>query len=152
MFVKVRRNDYDTSGDEFVIAADRMDRSMDNNIITRAILATAGDIAGTVINLDTESFTVNGWIRNPEADSYPDYVSVDTNEWSLSTEMELNLAQAMRTWGPNPSDGFDTLVWGPRERSGMMSSYRVTEDAANGVPEHYDITIEWTHANIIIGD
>jgi len=152
MLVKLRRNNFESSGEEFVLTADRVDRNMSNNLVTRTVLGAAGDVAGKDINLDTESFTIGGWIRSTDPDSYPDYTDTDTSKWKHSTAKERALAEAVRRWGPTVGDGFDTLVWGPRERSGMLSSYRVTEDASSRPPEQYDITIEWTHTNVFIDD
>lgn len=150
--VVLRRNDYDTSGEEFYLKVDKIDRNMSNNIVTRSIIATAGDIAGKKINLDTENYSMNGYIMGTEADTYPSYVSIDTDKWAQATEKEMNLAQAARLWGPDLSDGFDTLIWGPRTISGMISAYNVTENPGSKAPEQYDFTIQWTHTNTYIGD
>lgn len=150
--VRLQRNDFSTSDEEFVLKADKVDRNMSNSLVTKSVLSAAGDIAGKDADLGTESYTVNGYIRNTDADTYPSYVNIDTGQWDPATEKEMNMAQAMRAWGPDTSDGFDDLVWGPRTISGMMSKYTASENTGQSAPEQYDITVEWTHVTIFIGD
>lgn len=150
--VKLRRNDYATSGEEFIMKADKVDRNMSNSLVMKSILSAAGDIAGKDLDLGTENYSINGMIQDSETDTYPAYKSIDTTQWATATEKEMNLAQAMRAWGPDATDGFDTLIWGPRDISGMMSKYTVDENPDSRAPEQYSYTVEWTHVTVYVGD
>ena len=150
--VRFRRNDFDNSDEEFVMKANSIDRSLNNNMVIRSILSAAGDIAGKDVALGTENYTISGLIHNTDPDTYPSYESIDTNEWSYATEKEMNLAQAVRVWGPDADNGFDTLIWGPRERSGMFSSLSTSEDRNQRAPNQYQFSVQWSHTNVYIGD
>jgi hypothetical protein len=150
--VKLQRNDYANSGEEFILKANQVDQAHSNSLVTKSVLSAAGDIAGKDVDLGTINYTLNGSIQAAETDTYPSYVSIDTTTWKTATEKEMNLERAMESWGPDASDGFDDLIWGPRTIPGMMSKYTVSENLNQKAPEQYDYTIEWTHANVYIGD
>lgn len=152
---EIRRNDYATSGVSFNLKSTKAERSMSNNIVTDGILSTAGGLAGKRVNLGFENIQLQGNIKNTQEGTYPtggDNPSVDLSEWNRATEKEMALSHAFRAWGPNANDGFDTLVWGPREITGMFSKLTTTENRTNDGSEQYTYSIEWTHANVYVGD
>ena len=150
--VEIRRNDFAASGEAFQLKADNVKRQMQRNLLTKAVLSAAGDIAGKDIDIGTESYTISGPLRDEQADTYPKYTTIDKSAGGLTaTEKEMNLALAARTWGPDLSDGFDVLRWGPREITGMISEYTADEETADNRPGTYSYTISWTHATVYVG-
>lgn len=152
---EIRRNDHDTSEQVLILKTNKAERSMSNNIVTDGILSTAGGLAGKRVNLGFENIQLQGNIKNTQEGTYPtggSNPSVDLSEWARATEKEMALSHAFRSWGPNASDGFDTLVWGPREITGMFSKLTTTQDRGSDGAEQYTYSIEWTHANVYVGD
>lgn len=153
--VEVRRNDYETSGHRFHLKTVQSERSMSNNIVSQSVLGVAGDIAGKRVNLGFENVQIQGNIKNTQEGTYPtggEYPDIDTAEWGRATEKEMALTHAFRTWGPNVSNGFDTLIWGPREIGGMFSKLTTTQNRSDDGPDQYTFSIEWTHANVYVGE
>lgn len=153
--VEIRRNDYGTSDDVLHLKTRQAERSMSNNLVTEGILGLAGDLAGKRVNLGFENIQLQGDIQNTQEGTYPSgggYPSIDTDEWGRATEKEMALVHAFRTWGPNASDGFDVLHWGPREISGMFSKLTTTQNRSDDGPDQYTFSIEWSHTNIYVGD
>lgn len=150
--VRLTRND---GAEEFNLKANKVERSMGNNLVTKGILSVAGDLAGKNVNLGFENFTLNGKINNTQEGTYPtggDYPDLDLDKWARATEKEMALAHATRAWGPDAADGFDRFEWGPRDRGVMINKYSATENRDKTGPEQYAITLELTHANVYIGD
>jgi hypothetical protein len=147
--LRLRRNDYDTSGDEFVLKANQVERSMSNSIEKAAIIAQAGELAKKEFKFGFEQYTVDGRIVRPDADTYPDgLVSIDTDQYSRAAEKDMAIAEAVRTWGPTAEQGFDRLLWGPRDRTGVISKYIATATPGDTGPAHYAFTLEWDHLTI----
>lgn len=150
--VLLQRND---GADEFNLKVEKWDRSMGNNIVTKGILSTAGDLAGKRVNLGFENYKLNGVIQNTQDGTYPEgggYPSVDETQWKKSTEKEMALAHAARTWGPDSSNGFDLVEIGPRSLGVMISKMSTTENRSKKGPEQYSFTLELTHVDTYIGD
>ncbi|UTF55978.1 hypothetical protein [Natronosalvus rutilus] len=153
--VEVRRNDYGTSGDVLHLKARQAERSMSNNIVTEGLLGLAGDIAGKRVNMGFENVKVQGSIQSTQEGTYPtggNYPDINTDEWGRATEKEMALTHAFRTWGPNSADGFDTLIWGPREISGMFSKLTTTQNRGDNGPDQYTFSFEWSHTDVYVGD
>lgn len=150
--LKLRRNDYSASGEEFMLKASKVEQAHTNSLMMKSVLSAAGDIAGKDVDLGTVNYTVTGDIRASDADTYPSYVSIDTTVWKLATEKEMNLQQAAEAWGPDATDGFDNMIWGPRTIPGMIAKYQASENLDQAPPEQYELTLEWTHANVYVGD
>lgn len=152
---EIRRNDYSTSGQAFHLKTNKIERSMGNNVVVDGVLSTAGELTGKRVKLGFENVTLQGVLKNSQADTYPsdgDFPSIDTSQYKEATEKEMALAHACRTWGPDSDNGFDVLVWGPREITGMFSKLTTTENRANDAAEQYTFSIEWVHATVYVGD
>lgn len=150
--VALTRND---GADSFDLKVNKWDRSIGNNIVTKGILSVAGDLAGKNVNIGFEKYTLNGKIVETQANTYPtggDYPTIDTSVWDLATEKEMAIAHAARTWGPDASDGFDTVDIGPRSIGVIISKLGTTENREQRGPEQYTFTLELTHADVYIGD
>lgn len=140
----------ETPSEEFNLKAEKVDRSQNNGIITKSILSVAGDVAGSDPNLGIVTFNIQGMLQNSDPDTYPNYTSIDTSQYTVATEKEINLAEAMDIWGPTTSE-FDKFHWGPREIPGMMTKLSTTENATGERgPGKYTYSIEWSYANIVI--
>lgn len=154
--IALRRNDYDQENtQEFNLKANKVDRSLGNNIVTKGILSAVGDLAGKNVNLGFEKVSLNGVIKATQEGTYPEggnYPSIDTSQWERATEKEMAMAHATRTWGPDASNGFDTLIWGPRTLGVMISKYNSTENRDKDGPEQYTYSVELTHADVYVGD
>jgi len=144
--VSIVRND---GSESFDLKAEQMTRSFDNNVVVRSVLAVAGDVIGQDLDLSMETLEAQGVIQEPDSDTYPSAES--TPGYNAATEKEVNLASAFRRWGPSVDDGFDRMLWGPREETGILTRLSTTEDATGqrGVGK-YTFTLEFTYANIVV--
>jgi hypothetical protein len=150
--VELTRND---GSETFNLKTEKWDRSMGNNLVTDGILGVAGDMTGKKINLGFENYKLDGKIQNTQQGTYPTgggYPDIDLSTWERATEKEMALAHAMRTWKPDSSDGFDTVVIGPRSIGVMMSKLTTTENRGKTGAEQYTFTLELTHADVYVGD
>lgn len=144
-----------SGSDQFNLKVNKWSRSMGNNVVSRGVLGVAGDIVGRELNLGFENYQLDGKIAQTQDGTYPEgggYPSVDESTWEKSTEKEMALTHAMRTWAPDSSDGFDTVDIGPRSIGVMLSKLTTTENRSKMAPEHYTFTLELTHANVYVGD
>lgn len=152
---KIQKNDYSTSGEEFILKVNKWDRSIGNNVVAKGILSTAGDLAGKDVGIGFENYKLDGKIVDTQAGTYPEgspYPSVDETKWEKSTEKEMALAHASRAWGPDSSNGFDKLILGPRELGVIISKLATSENRSKTKAEHYTFTLELTHADVYVGD
>lgn len=150
--VTLERND---GADSFILKTEKWNRSMGNNLVTDGILGVAGDLTGKRINLGFENYKLDGKIQNTQSGTYPEggnYPSVDESVWEKSTEKEMALAHAARTWKPDGTDGFDTVYIGPRTIGVMISKLSTTENRGKKAAEQYTFTVELTHADVYAGD
>lgn len=150
--VQLTKND---GSDVFHLKTNKWDRSIGNNIVMKGILSAAGDLAGKDVNIGFEKYTLDGKIADTQDGTYPeasDYPSIDLSSWQRATEKEMALAHAARTWGPDASDGFDTVQIGPRTLGVMISKLGTTENRSKMGPEQYTFTLELTHADVYVGD
>lgn len=142
--------------DQFDLKVQKWDRQIGNNVVIKGILSAAGDeLGGKDVNLGFEKYTFDGTIADTQSGTYPEggnYPSVDESVWAKSTEKEMALAHATRTWGPDATDGFDTVDIGPRTLGVMISKLNATENRSKMGPEQYTFTLELTHADLYVGN
>lgn len=150
--VQLIRND---GTDTFNLKVSKWDRQIGNNIVTKGILGVAGDLSGKEVNIGFEKYTLDGKLNNTQDGTYPtggNYPDIDLTQWERATEKEMALAHAARVWGPDASDGFDTVEIGPRSLGAMISKLSTTENRSKTGPEQYSFTVELTHADVYVGD
>jgi hypothetical protein len=150
--VALIRND---GSESFDLKANKLDRSLGNNVVKQGVLAQAGEIAGKDVALGFETITVDGKIADTQQGTYPtggNYPSINLSNWARATEKEMALVHAAKTWGPDNSDKFDVLEWGPRSIDGIITKLGTTENRSKNGPEQYTYTLEFTHITRYVGD
>ena len=147
--VRLVRND---GNYEFKLKCQNMDINISNNVVAQGIISAAGDLVGKNISIGFENYTCQGMIQETDPSTYPNLQNVDTNQWKEATAKEMALAEAARLWGPDLSGGLDTLYWGPREITGLISKYSAGEDVDQYGQEKYDYTLEFSHLDFTVED
>lgn len=150
--VDLTRND---GSDQFNLKVNKWNRSIGNSLVKQGVLGVAGELSGKYIALGFENYKIDGKIVDTQDGTYPEggnYPSVDETVWEKSTEKEMALSHAAKTWQPDGTDGFDTITLGPRTIDGIISKLSTTENRGKEGPEQYTFTIEFVHISRYVGD
>lgn len=168
--VRLVRNDANDSNPPtsdnqwFNLKCEAVEPNVGNNMVARAILSAAGELAGADPVLNTETYQLSG-IRLAGIDEgdYPN----DNTSWFESTDsqgntltipqddheqrMEAALRSAAKEWGPDASGGFDQLVWNDQSINVVITSYSATESATQPAPGQYTLNLELTSIDVYVG-
>lgn len=168
--IRLVRNDADDSqppsatNQWFNLKCESVEPKVGNNMIARAILSAAGDLAGADPVLNTETYqATNITLADIDSGDYP----ADKTSWYETTDsqgntmtipaddheqrMEAALRHATKEWGPDASNGFDQLIWNDQSISVVITSYNATESAAQPKPGIYRVNLELTHVDVYVG-
>lgn len=168
--VRLVRNDANDSNAStnanqwFNLKCENVEVNIGNNMVARAILSAAGDLAGADPVLNTETYQLTGITLGDIDDSdYPDdntdaFQTTDSQGNTLtipSTDheqrMEAALRAASKEWGPDASNGFDQLIWNDQSIDVVITSYTATESATQPTSGIYTINMELTHVSVYVG-
>ena len=168
--VRLVRNDADdssapnSSNQWFNLKCEAVETNVGNNMVARAILSAAGELAGADPVLNTETYQLTG-IRLADIDpeDYPD----DVTDWYQTQDsqgntvtipssdheqrMEAALRHAAKEWGPDSSNGFDQLVWNDQSINVVITSFSATESATQPAPGQYEVNMELTRIDVYVG-
>lgn len=168
--VRLVRNDANDSSNPtssnqwFNLKCKTVDTQIGNNMVARAILSSAGDLAGGDPVLNTETYQLQGIrLAGVDAADYPD----DKSSWYETTDsqgntltipqdnheqrMEAALRHAAKEWGPDATNGFDQLVWNDQSIAVVITSISTTESASQPAPGQYMVDIELEHVDAYVG-
>lgn len=168
--VRLVRNDANdgnastASNQWFNLKCESVESNLGNNMVARAILSAAGDLAGADPVLNTETYQLTGvTLAEIDASDYPD----DKTSWYQTTDsqgntqtipssdheqrMEAALRHATKEWGPDTSNGFDQLVWNDQSIDVVITSFSATENATQPQPGIYTVNMELTHIDVYVG-
>lgn len=151
---------YDSSDVAFFLKCENVEVSLGNNLIARAILSTAGDIAGADPVLNQVTYQLTGIrLQGITDDDYPDepitnasnsyYDDLGANDHN--ERMLVALKEATKQWGPDASNGMDQLVWGSQQIPVVITSFSGAESASSPKPDVYQVDIELTHISAYVG-
>lgn len=160
-------NDSNASSDSnqwFNLKCENVEVNVGNNLVARAILSAAGDLAGADPVLNTETYQLSGiTLGDIDASDYPDdntdaFETTDSQGNTVTIpasnheqRMESALRHASKEWGPDASNGFDQLVWNDQSIDVVITSYSATESATQPIPGIYTINMELTHVDVYVG-
>jgi len=139
--VKLTRND---GSEEFDLKSVKVKKSASNGLVTDSIVSALREVVGGKLVLEKETLVVEGIIQDVDPDQYPN--SGTYSDHDLGRERELD--RALKEWGFDSTDGFDTLTWGARSPiQGVITQVDATENADD--PEigagSYEFTVEFTY-------
>lgn len=148
----------------FNLKCENVEVNVGNNLVSRAILSAAGDLAGADPVLNTETYQLSGiTLGDVDAADYPDdntdaFETTDSQGNTVTIpasnheqRMESALRHASKEWGPDASNGFDQLVWNDQSIDVVITSYSATESATQPIPGIYTINMELTHVDVYVG-
>lgn len=150
---------YDNTDVAFFLKCENVEVSVGNNLVARAILSAAGDIAGADPVLNSVSYQLNGIrLQAISDDDYPDKPINDAPNYysnmasdAHNERMMVALKEATKQWGPDASDGLDKLVWGGQTIPVVITSFSAQESASEPKPDIYTVDIELTHISAYVG-
>jgi hypothetical protein len=158
--VRIVRND---GNSEFNLKCEAVESNVGNNMVARAILSAAGDMAGAdpVINTETYQLTgirladiddgdypeESGWFTTTDADGNTKTIPSSDHE----QRMEAALRHATKEWGPDASNNFDQLIWNDQSIDVVITSFSGTEHATQPAPGQYTANMELTHVDVYVG-
>jgi hypothetical protein len=151
---------YGTSDVAFFLKCESVEVSVGNNLIARAILSAAGDIAGSDPVLNSVSYQLTGIkIQAVSPDDYPDeplndapsgyYDDIPSDDHNQ--RMMVALKEASKQWGPDANGNIDQLVWGGQTIPVVITSFSATEQATSPKPDVYQADLELTHISAYVG-
>lgn len=148
--VQLVRNDGSAS---FNLKCESVEVNVGNNLVARAILSAAGDIAGADPVLNTETYQLTGvTLADVDDADFPtslaDSAIPDSDN---NQQMESALRSATKEWGPDGSNGFDQLKWNDQSIGIVITSYSATESATQPKPGVFTVNMELTHISIYVG-
>lgn len=148
--VRLQKND---GTEEFNLKCEAVEVNVGNNIVARAILSAAGDIAGADPVLNTETYQLTGiTIADVDDTDFPegraDSAVPDSDD---EQQMETALRNAAKEWGPDASSGFDKLIWKDQTIDVVITSYSATEHATKPQQGIYTVNMELTHIDVYVG-
>lgn len=157
--VQLTKND---GSEEFNLKCESVEVNVGNNLVARAILSAAGDLAGADPVLNTETYQLtNIHIRDVDDSDFPESRVPTTTDESGNTvtipdsenneQMEAALRAASKEWGPDTSDGFDQLKWNNQSIDIVITSYSAVESATQPAPGQYTVNMEVTHVDVYVG-
>lgn len=151
---------YDSSDVAFFLKCDSVEVSVGNNLVARAILSAAGDIAGSDPVLNSVTYQLTGiQLQAIEDDDYPDEPLNDARAPYVegipaddhNQRMMVALKEATKQWGPDGDGNIDQLVWGGQTIPVIVTSFSATESASSPKPDIYQADMELTHISAYIG-
>jgi len=157
--VRLVKND---GSEEFNLKCEAIEVNVGNNVVARAILSAAGDLAGADPVLNTETYQLTG-LRIADVDSsdypsgrVPETTDEDGNTVTIPTSdddqrMEAALRSAAKEWGPDATNGFDQLKWNDQSIDIIITSYGATESATQPTVGQYIVNMELTHVDVYVG-
>lgn len=151
---------FDSSSVAFFLKCEDVEVNVGNNLIARAILSAAGDIAGSDPVLNSVTYQLTGvFLQNVSPDDYPTepindasthyYENVASDDHNQ--RMMIALKEAAKQWGPDADGDMDTLVWGGQKIPVVITSFSAVESATSPKPDIYQVDIELTHISAYVG-
>jgi len=151
---------FDTSQTAFFLKCENVEVSVGNNLIARAILSAAGDIAGADPVLNSVTYQLTGvYLQAIEDEDYPDqpindapsgyYADVAADDHNQ--RMMIALKEATKQWGPDANGDIDTLEWDGQYIPVVITSFSASESASSPKPGIYQADIEMTHISAYVG-
>lgn len=148
------------SVETFYLKCENVEVSVSNNLIARAILSAAGDIAGSDPVLNSVTYQLTGiYIQAIEDEDYPDspidnapsnyYSGVDSNDHNQ--RMMIALKEASKQWGPESDGDIDQLSWDGQTIPIVITSFSASEGATSPKPGVYQADMELTHISAYVG-
>lgn len=144
--VKLVRND---GSETFEFKAEDVDYTQSNGLVTDSVISALREVIGGKLVLEKETVVVGGIVKDMPPDHYPNSGSYSDDDLGFESE----LRRAGKEWGFDTTDGFDTLVWGPRPAlQGVLTEVGITEDATTPElgPGSYTFEIEFTYLDAFI--
>lgn len=150
----------DDRSQAFYMKAETVEVSVGNNLVARAVLSAAGDIAGSDPVLNSVSYQVTGIrLQGIEDDNYPDQPLADSpsgyhdniDAGDHNQRMMVALKEASKQWGPSASGELDLLEWGGQEIPVVITSFSAQESATQPKPGVYTADLELTHISVYVG-
>ena len=150
----------DDNSQAFYMKAEDVEVSVGNNLVARAILSAAGDIAGSDPVLNSVTYQVTGIrLQGIENDHYPDqpidnspsgyHDNIDSDDHNQ--RMMVALKEATKQWGPESSGQLDILEWGGQRIPVVITSFSAQESATQPMPGKYAADLELTHISAYVG-
>lgn len=151
---------YDSSDKAFFLKCENVEVSVGNNLVARAALSAAGDIAGADPVLNSVTYQLTGVkMKGITDDDYPDspidkapnsfYSDIGSNDHN--ERMMVALKEATKQWGPDANGEIDKFVWGDQTLPVVITSFSAQESASEPQPQIYTVDIELTHISAYIG-
>lgn len=155
---------FDTSQDAFFLKCENVEVNVGNNLIARAILSAAGDIAGSDPVLNSVTYQLTGvYLQAISDEDYPDepinqapteyYADVAAGDHNQ--RMMIALKEAAKQWGPDSNlakeNAMDTLEWDGQYIPVIITSFSASESASSPKPGIYQADIELTHISAYVG-
>jgi hypothetical protein len=151
---------YDNTDVAFFLKCEDVEVSVGNNLVARAILSAAGDIAGADPVLNSVTYQLTGIrLQAISDDDYPDepindapsnyYGDVATDDHN--ERMMIALKEAAKQWGPDANGDIDRLVWGGQTIPVVITSFSAAEGATAPKPGIYTADLELTHISAYVG-
>jgi len=150
----------DDRSDAFYMKAETVEVSVGNNLVARAVLSAAGDIAGSDPVLNSVSYQVTGIrLQGIEDDNYPDQPLTDSpsgyhdniDASDHNQRMMVALKEASKQWGPSANGKMDLLEWGGQEIPVVITSFSAQESSTQPKPGVYTADLELTHISVYVG-
>jgi hypothetical protein len=141
--------------EEIILKVSNVEHSMKNNFVKKSIIAGAGDLAGKDLSLGFENYSLQGTIADSETDTYSaSLVIPDMTGYPNSAAKEAAVGRATREWGPDITNGFDELHYGPYDGddaiTGVIGKWSSTHDVGSTQPWQFSYTLEWNHLDVLI--
>lgn len=146
--VSLKKND---GSETFVLRVTNVKYSNSQSVITRAILSATGGLAGADPVLSKETFKLSIEIANTDAADYPNSGTYSSTPNTDNYGMYEELRRVANEWGPDSTDGLDTLEYDGRSVDVVISDLQLTEDIEQDPKREYSGTIEVTHFDVYIG-
>lgn len=148
--VRLQKND---GTEEFNLKCEAVEVNVGNNMVARAILSAAGDLAGADPVLNTETYQLTGIriVDVDDADFPENRADSDIPDSDNAQQMESALRHATKEWGPDASNGFDKLIWNDQTIDVVITSYSATESATQPRPGLFTVNMELTHVDVYVG-
>lgn len=142
--VTLDRND---GSETFRLKVDSVEPTISNGLFTRSLISATGGLAGKDPILNKETYQITGDIKAMEASDYPNSAGYSDDDRG----MEIELRRASKEWGPDTTDGFDTMTWDGRVIEGVITEFSPREDRSSDIGRNYTFSMEFTHIDVYIG-
>lgn len=146
--VSLVKND---GSETFTLRVNHVKYANSHSVITKAILSATGGLAGADPVLSKESWKLTIEIVNTDAADYPNSGTYSSTPNTDNYGMYEELRRAANEWGPDTSDGLDTLNYDGRSVDVVITDLQLNEDITEDPKREYSGTIELSHYDVYIG-